>query len=679
VKPEMQAAPPSPHSHLITALLSLAIAVLALVPRAVSLGRFITIDESYHWFGRAQKFLDALRVGDWAATNLVGHPGVTTMWLGSTGLRVQEWLVAAGWLAQADFDTTRLFLRLPVAITTSLCVALGFVMLRKVLPFWVALLAALLWATDPFLVAHSQLLHVDALLTSFITLALLAALLAFRVEEASDGLRWGWLLVSAVCGGLGLLTKSPAIIGPGLVGLIGLAIALRRGAWGRVIVALLVWGGVAVAVWFALWPAAWVDPLGSLLSIIHQAESDGGSPHGWGNFFLGRAVDDPGPRFYPVALLLRLTPWALLGLLLLCAKLLWMAWHSRAALVVPRGQRTLLMLLLFVLLFGVMVSIPAKKFDRYALPIFPSLNILAAAGFAWKPRLNARTASVRAPRFMQAAAMVVLFVCCVGNLAWFHPYELSYYNPLFGGGAAAARLIPVGWGEGLEQAGAFITAQPDGNEQTVATWYRPALKPYINNTLVPLGDLFKPNLVGYAVLYIDQVQRRDDAAATDWLLANLQPIHTVRIHGIDYAEIYRVPRQPAVEHQADFGATVRFRGYDLDTSQAAQGTLQLTVHWQALVQPTSDLMLFVHILDATGQRIGGVDVPPGGSGPPTSQWQAGEYVSAVLQVPSQPLPEGAWIALGLYEPSGARLELLATATPDAPDDGPNALLLGPLP
>jgi hypothetical protein len=236
-----------------TLLLPLALFLLALVPRAFWLGRFITIDESYHWFERARLFLRAIRAGDWAATNLIGHPGVTTMWLGASGLAAQQWLAEAGLLPASDPDTTRMLLRLPIAIVTSLCVALGYALLRRLLPGRVALLAALLWASDPFLVAHSQLLHVDALLASFVTLALLAALLAFRLEcqsgisirevtrshakkesDVLEGgadagpLRWRWLLASALFGGLALLTKSPAIILPPMVGLIGLLAAWRR-------------------------------------------------------------------------------------------------------------------------------------------------------------------------------------------------------------------------------------------------------------------------------------------------------------------------------------------------------------------------------------------------------------------------------------------------------------------
>jgi hypothetical protein len=690
-----------------TPLIGLAIFVFALAPRALALGRFVTVDEAYHWFERARLFLAAIRAADWAATNLIGHPGVTTMWLGALGVAAHQALAAWHLAAWPDPEQLRFMFRLPIATVTSLCIALGYLLLRRLLPARVALLAALLWAADPFLVAHSQLLHVDALLTSFMTLSLLAALLAFGLDGAPGTVRWAALVASALAGGLALLTKSPAIILPPMVGLIAVVGWWARRGWppGRpqrdrptgvvasVAVPMLVWGGVAAAIWFALWPAAWVDPFAALGSIVHQAQADGGSPHGWGNFFMGREVADPGPLFYPVAVALRLTPWTLAGLV---AAAVGAALTLRTSL--RRVSLPLTLLAIFAALFSAMIGIAAKKFDRYALPIFPALDIIAAAGLFWlwdwlrRPMAMLGTSAategppyrgrwlVRGSGFAMLVWLAVTLVLGL-NLAWYHPYELAYYNPVLGGGPAAARLIPVGWGEGLEQAGAFIAAQPDGAERPVATWYRPALKPYISAPLVPLGDVLRPGRVGYAVLYIDQVQRRDDAAATDLLRSQLAPLYTVRIHGIDYAEVYQLPQPASHPIAADFGPALHLRGYDLDVSNTRTGVLGLTMHWQARAAMPDDYMLFIHVLDASGARVGGVDVPPGGAREPTSAWRPGSYLSAALQAPLQPnLPPGTyWIAIGVYEPrSGARLDVRASAQPQAPSDGPNALLLEPV-
>src|SRR5581483_10788455 len=71
-------------------LAALIIGAIALVPRFLGLADFFTIDEPYHWIARVRLFAEALRLHDSAATDITGHPGVTTMWLGALG----RWLGA---------------------------------------------------------------------------------------------------------------------------------------------------------------------------------------------------------------------------------------------------------------------------------------------------------------------------------------------------------------------------------------------------------------------------------------------------------------------------------------------------------------------------------------------------------------------------------------------------------
>lgn len=690
--------------------------VLALLPRAFAQGGFVTVDEAFHWFDRAQLFLYAFSRRDYIHTNLVGHPGVTTMWLGGLGSLLFDWLAGLGRAAAEDEGLRRALMRLPVALVAALSVALAYPLLRRLFGGRVALLAGLLWAADPFLVAHAQLLHVDALLTSFITLALLTALVAFGFDLAPGEarLRWPALVASGLCGGLALLTKSPALVLLPMLALIALAAALRTetsteestkdrrivpsflGAFrvlrvSRVLVwrvglPLLAWGAVAAAVWVALWPAAWVGVVQAALSIVKQASDDGGAPHGWGNFFWGQPVSDPGPLFYPVALAFRLTPWTLPGALLGALALA----RGRVA----RGRAALAILALFAAGFLAMMSIPPKKFDRYALPIFPVLDLLAAVGLAWLGQMLARTknqepGSEAGGLRLEARELnpqhstrnaVLIAALLVLNLAWYHPYELAYYNPLLGGGPVAARLIPVGWGEGYEQAGAFIDAQPDGRDLPVASWFEPVLRPFVAAGTVPMVRALTPGQAGYAVLYIDQLQRRNVPQAIDALYGRVEPAHVVRIHGIDYAYVYQLPPPIARPLDARFGPDIRLAGYDLDSGAVrASGALTLTLNWQALARPPADYTLFLHLLDGRGGVVARADLPPAGPRPPTSAWLPNRYSTALFRIPlPADLPAGRyWLALGLYNPAdGARLPLSAAAPPpDAPDDGPEALRL----
>ena len=134
----------------------------------------------------------------------------------------------------------------------------------------------------------------------------------------------------------------------------------------------------------ALWPALWAGPLRAIEQVRVGVVAEGAEPHMQGNFFLGRADDSPGLLFYPPALALRLTPWTLLGLLLLP-----IAWRPKAIVSAQQqtdreqadaSRRSLVALAGFVILFVVAMSIFPKKFDRYLVPVFPVLDVLAAAG-----------------------------------------------------------------------------------------------------------------------------------------------------------------------------------------------------------------------------------------------------------------------------------------------------------
>ena len=105
--------------------------------------------------------------------------------------------------------------------------------------------------------------------------------------------------------------------------------------------------------------------------------SEGG--HELGNYWLGQEVASPGAAFYLATLLWRLTPF----------DLAWPTVRPYAGREAGNGQagrrerETWGAMLLFVLWFGVIISLGDKKFDRYLLPIFPAVDLLAAMGWVW--------------------------------------------------------------------------------------------------------------------------------------------------------------------------------------------------------------------------------------------------------------------------------------------------------
>ena len=205
-----------------TFLSYLAIGLAALLPRALDLGAFLNADEAMFWLQRSETFLGAIRTGDWGATAITTHPGVTTMWLGSAGLLLQDALYQSGLVRDGAFATFLALTRLPTALVHTAGIVLGYGLLRRLLGGASAFLAALLWAADPFVIGYSRVLHVDALAGTFATLSLLGACLYWHHQ-----MRWRWLLLSGVTAGLAILSKSPALALLPVVGVLALAAAYR--------------------------------------------------------------------------------------------------------------------------------------------------------------------------------------------------------------------------------------------------------------------------------------------------------------------------------------------------------------------------------------------------------------------------------------------------------------------
>lgn len=514
---------------------AIAVFLVALTPRVVDHERFVTIDEGLHWFPRTEQFVLGLTTGDLALTNQAPHPGVTTMWCGAIGTLAWDLTHDGPPVGRIEENAFRNTLRWPVAVLTALGAAVGYALMRRLLPPTTAALAALWWALDPYLAAHGRILHTDALVTTFMAVSLLAALAAHR-ERPLDRRMWA---LSAIAGGLALLTKISAVIALPLIALIaaadvapaifadGSADATRmqraRAVAKAVAPRLAAWAGVSALVWIALFPGVWVDPIGVAANLVWGVEL-GASPHESGNYFLGDYVENPGLWFYPVAIALRLTPWTAIG-----------AAIGTVLAVRRRDAATWFAVITAVML--VFFTISLKKLDRYALPLFPFLDALAAVGWIGVAELvwGARRPI---PAWLGPAGIGVAGGISATYLASVHSYELATYNPMFGGIRTAERSILVGWGEGLEDVGDWL--QVNGSCADVVASAQPApLQPFSCASIVPLSQA---NGADWVVLYVNQVQRDLQPAITHRYLGRVDPDYVVAHDGTPLAWVFRGPR-----------------------------------------------------------------------------------------------------------------------------------------
>ena len=252
--------------------------------------------------------------------------------------------------------------------------------------------------------------------------------------------------------------------------------------------------------------------------------------------------------FYPINYLWRATPLTILGLLLLG-----LSFIMRRRIYFQREQQnSALVLALFVLLYTAFMTMGAKKFDRYLLPVFAPLDILAAVG--WVTILTSiyhllrnRLSSITQLRFVEISSGLLLIIAFIWQ-SWgvmrTAPYYLSYYNPLLGGAERAPEVMMIGWGEGLDQAARYLNQSSEAGKLRVMSWYYDGPFSYFFSGTTLLEEFpVKPQelpKVDYIVIYIHQLQRMLPSEKFLTFIDKQALEHVVRIGGIPYAYIYRM-------------------------------------------------------------------------------------------------------------------------------------------
>ena len=195
-----------------------------------------------------------------------------------------------------------------------------------------------------------------------------------------------------------------------------------------------------------------------------------------------------------------------------------------------KQKKELLLILLFAALFIIMMTIGAKKGDRYILPALVLFDVCAA---------YVASRVVQKKKVAFASVLVAAAVALqVATIARIHPYELAYVNPLTKHWISNRQL---GWGEGLDIALEYLKAKPDAEKLQVAMYYASQFEHAFPGEVVPLHQ-WESESNDYAILYRAMYGRGEDAWETDVLehFKNKTPEKIIEINGIPYAWIYKL-------------------------------------------------------------------------------------------------------------------------------------------
>jgi hypothetical protein len=130
-----------------------------------------------------------------------------------------------------------------------------------------------------------------------------------------------------------------------------------------------------------------------------------------------------------------------------------------------------------------------------------------------------------------------------------------------------------------------------------------------------------------------------------------------------------VAAPPPMEQRVNrrFGASIVLEGYTIRPDPGAMHAgdlLQLTLYWRATAPLSERYVVFNHVIDEGGTKIGQSDGEPQSGARPTTGWRAGEVIIDSYTIPLDPRAQpGAYrLMTGLYTRLGsARLEAFSEA------------------
>ncbi len=570
----------------------------SLSARYPGLSVFLTPDE-FLWLDRSRNFLLALQNQDWLATLQTGHPGVTTMWTGAAGLYfygLQHELIQNSdftlFLQSIAWDNIPVpllsYVRLATVLLTTATILIVYTLVTTLFDRWVALVVALFLALDPWYLAHSRVLHHDALISSFMLLSVLSIIVYFWRYSSP------WLLVfSGICAGLALLSKMLALyLIPWSLLVFVLAYMQHRQSIRQLVVKVIFWNTSAMLTIFVLWPAMWLSPSSTIGRVYQTLITYSINPNEKGQFFLGQPIADPGMLYYPVVISLAITPLVLIGI------------FSTIGLIVGyfRKQKVELsssvaLAIIYVIGYIAFISLGDKKHERYILPALLMLNVIGGIGIATIGQLIVQqlrqhrqthlfdTSLTKHPStiFSLLGIMIVLIFQSTHLLAHY-PYYFTYSNPLLGGPKTAAATMLVGWGEGIDLAAEYLNQLPDHETINVVSSMPDALALHFQGNIVrwfPVAKVFEAD---YFVLYRREWQQGyPSRELIDYITASWPLEQTISLHGVPYVWIYRAPAADWSQSFDEDDSMVGFMGllsYKTMRDTSLNGSLALTLYRQ---------------------------------------------------------------------------------------------------
>ncbi|MFZ2664017.1 MAG: hypothetical protein WAX66_01510, partial [Patescibacteria group bacterium] len=417
--------PMSKKIRFLSIILFIALYLATRIPR---LGTTVVNTDEVYWHDRSERFLNALNTKDYARTFQKYHPGVPLMWemaLTAQVLSVKDHKSTAEIFGNFEYFHTNTQLLLTVWFLV-LSILLIILLDKAINNWWLSLFFITILSLEPFYIGNSRLIHHDAQISLCVIIATVLVYLTSKKQNIF------YIFLASFFLAVGALSKT-LFIGAFVFCLFAGALVtfLNQGVKKTLVYVLCISFGF-VLFYTVLFPAMWVAPKETLNKILLQSYQVG-EEEGHTQIFFGKETRTPGFWFYPILLVLKTSPFMLLGILIyfisICISLFKRVGNEKGYKI--KDISYVLFAGIFYLGYFSVITFFSKKVDRYTVPLYPYLALISAYGWS-------RLISKKIITFIPS---ILFLTTVVYQLFTLFPHYLMYVNPLIGDAKKANEII----------------------------------------------------------------------------------------------------------------------------------------------------------------------------------------------------------------------------------------------
>lgn len=435
--------------------------------------------DAVNWHYRSEQFVVGLKYQQFDKTYQHYHPGVTLMWITGIPIEIYKQITNDTVYNIGNFETFDLIAKVSLVLVQFSLSILIICGLSKIIGFYRTFLTVVFFTFEPFFVGNSRLYHLDVLTTLLLLLSLIFAFLGLKKEKVFYQIITGLFLA------LSFLTKSVSIGAVLFVLFYAISYFIFSKQPKRIFKYCIVIFLSFVFFTFLLFPALWVKPV-YYLSFIFSESLRVGVRKGHSQILLGEETKDPGFWFYPLVILIRASPFLIIGVIAgLIVSL------KKVGVLLKDAKKKFLNFGLYLAVFNLgyvaAMTYPAKKIDRYMIVIYPLMAFLAVIGYS---RIFS-FCKVRKTKILFWLSMIVLSAAFWAYpLIKIYPYYFTYTSPIFGSSENANKIVvQKTFGVGVHELRDFILKRYGGH---------PKLGFY---DIKPIEAIYPNSLVFYVRVY----------------------------------------------------------------------------------------------------------------------------------------------------------------------------------